>query len=317
MAAQAEKFHWLQPILIALILVGLCLATLFLLRSATEIELGTLTSLPWLPLALLLQISASSLFIMAWQRWLRGIDRFSFGECTAHIGVTLLGKYIPGKIWGLLGRTVLLQRRGVSTQTAVDLLLADQFVTFYTGTALGVLALLAYFSMATSLAGALLIAVATLVLYRNYQGLLTWAWRKFGLLVRKFGSEFQPGNSVIGKNRLYEVSIIYLLHWLATATVVALLFTPVVENNLPGLYLLLIAAIPLAMLAGFLALWAPGGVGVREGIIIAILSLQLDVELAVAAAICYRLICILIDLVVGGLAFLYFASNKGLLQGRN
>lgn len=317
MSTQPEKFHWLQPVLIALSLIALCLATLYLLRSLTDTDLTALISVPWLPMAAALQVFASFLFILVWQRWLRGLDSFSFSECSAHIGVTLLGKYIPGKIWGLVGRTVLLQRRGVSMQRAVDLLLADQFVTFYSGTTLGALALLAYFDITLALAGLLVAMVCTYLLYRNYQSLLSWAWNSFGVLIRKFGKNFHPQDTSITQNRMYETSFIYLAHWLATVAVVALIFTPLIGDGLGEFYILLAAAIPLAMLAGFLALWAPGGVGVREGVIILILSLQLDLELAAAVAICYRLICIAIDLAVGMLAFLFFAGNKELLQGSN
>ena len=311
-----DRFHWLQPVAVALVIIGLCLALLLLVRSLADVELTPLLSLPWLPLAVMLQLLASFLFILAWQQWLCLAGNFGFSESAAHIGVTLLGKYIPGKIWGLLGRIFLLQRRNISTQTAVDLLLADQFITFYTGISLGISALLAYFSPGLGVLAVLASAALGLLVFGNYGGLLNWAWCKFSVLLRRFGGEFQPADSRISKHSLGRISIIYSAHWLLTGLVLALLFTPTVETALPGFYLLVIAAIPLAMLAGFLALWAPGGVGVREGIIIAVLSLQIDVELAAVIAICYRLVCVLIDLVVGALAFHFFAGKgAGLLQG--
>lgn len=60
------------------------------------------------------------------------------------------------------------------------------------------------------------------------------------------------------------------------------------------------ACVALPMVAGFLAIFAPGGVGVREGVLIAVLQFQpgIDARQAVAAAFLLRLVGLVAEVVV-------------------
>ena len=65
------------------------------------------------------------------------------------------------------------------------------------------------------------------------------------------------------------------------------------------------------MVAGFLALFAPGGVGVREGVLIEVLQVQpaIDARHAVAAAFLLRLVGLVSEVVVA--AVLYYGLPSG------
>jgi len=84
-----------------------------------------------------------------------------------------------------------------------------------------------------------------------------------------------------------------------------LLFYPQLSADPVTGFMIITAAIPLAMLLGFLAVWAPGGIGVREGTIIAVLALHFPVDFAISIAIYYRMICVVIDLSIGAFATFY------------
>ena len=298
-------------VLVAVLLICVCLAALVFVSSSSEINLATLLANPLLIPAVILQIIASGLFVAAWKVLLevQSKSRFTFRECTAQIGVTLLGKYLPGKIWGLLGRSYLLTRRQLSGGDAMCLLITDQFITFYTGIMIGVVALLAYYSPALAVAIAL-IGVATVpAVSRHYDHIIGWLLAHGTALIRKLSPNFEAGVICIQPRQFMLSFICYILHWLSTAAVLCLLFYPAISADAWLNCSLIIAAIPLAMMSGFLAIWAPGGIGVREAVIVAILALQLPLELAATIAISYRLICILIDLVIGGFAFLYYSRN--------
>lgn len=310
MPIPALTARFIRPVLIAVLMLCLCLAGLVLLATGTDVDLQALSSNPMLLPALALQVIASLLFIKAWQSILslqHDID-YRLAEATAHIGITLLGKYLPGKIWGLVGRTFLLTRRGQRASVAMRLLLADQFITFYTGGAIGLIALTALYSVPLSLI-LLLTALGGVALCRRYAApILIWLVHHFRFLTRRFQS-MQLASEVDKEVAAWSgrAFVIYTLHWLVSAAVLWLLFFPVIAADpIPGI-LVITAALPLAMLLGFLAVWAPGGIGVREGVLVAILALQFSLEQAATIAISYRLICIAIDLVIGTLALGYLS----------
>lgn len=299
-------------VLVAVLLICVCLAALVFVASSNEISMAIILANPLLIPALILQIIASGLFVSAWKVLLGAQNKagFTFRECTAQIGVTLLGKYLPGKIWGLLGRSYLLTRRQLSGSDAISLLITDQFITFYTGIMIGAVALLAYYSPVLAVFIALLGVATVPATSRHYDRIIGWLLAHGATLIRKLSPNLEAGTVCIHQRQFMLSFICYTLHWLSTAAVLCLLFYPAISADLWLNCSLIVAAIPLAMMSGFLAIWAPGGIGVREGVIVAILALQLPLELAATIAISYRLICILIDLVIGGFAFFYYSRNS-------
>jgi hypothetical protein len=77
-------------------------------------------------------------------------------------------------------------------------------------------------------------------------------------------------------------------------------------------WLVYLAALPAAILLGFAAIWAPSGIGVREGAIMLVLMLEVGAEHALAIALFYRAWCVMIDLAFGifTLTFLRVASRR-------
>lgn len=306
-APDTTKNRLIKSSIVAILLLCLCVAALGLLGIRNDIDLIPFGDTHLLLLALVTQIIASLLFIHAWQSvtQLQTAVKCSFAECAAHIGVTLLGKYLPGKIWGLLGRSYLLTRRGLSTGLALNLLLADQYVTFYTGILLGISALIAFYhpwlGFGAVLAGGLIFPVSL----HYYDQIMRIAARLLRALTRKISQDQQVENSPPLFRFFYRAFLAYSAHWLLTAAVLGILFYPAIANSPVAAFTIIIAAIPLAMLLGFIAVWAPGGIGVREGTIVAILALQFPVDFALTIAIYYRIICVAIDLVLGAFATLY------------
>ena len=299
--------RFLKPLLVALLFLCLCLALPALLRSVWQLDFGILRNNSLLLPALGLQLLASLLFVQAW----KGLTalypdyRYSFAECAAHIGVTLLGKYLPGKIWGLLGRSWLLGKRDLPAPRALNLLLVDQYITFFTGIMLGAAALLALYQPVGAVAVLLLGTVGfpvSLLFYDRVIGVVT---RLLGRFTNRLSPDAAPDSQVQDLRVCIVAFVVYLMHWLATSLVLYLLFNTAFADQQFAGFLVLTAAIPLAMLAGFVAVWAPGGIGIREGAIVGIIALQFPVELGVTVALVYRIICVMIDLVLGGFATVY------------
>jgi hypothetical protein len=72
----------------------------------------------------------------------------------------------------------------------------------------------------------------------------------------------------------------------------------------------IIAAGASGLIIGLLAVFAPGGVGIREGITVAMLSQIVPVETAVLSCILLRLTQVILDLAVGGTAAALFIKKQ-------
>lgn len=311
--ASKDSKIFLKGLAVLFLLVGLCLAVLALLSPSLEFDLQTLTEGPYFYQAIALQLFGLTLFITAWFVLLNfsGQPKISFLESAAHVGITLVGKYLPGKVWGLIGRVYFLKQRNYSTASSINVLLADQFLTFYTGLSIGALSLITLYNTSLSILAALVFLAVSCLIPRYYSDLMSWLVKHLHSLARRLQSvdTEDPSDSPIAYWGLLGSMIVYLVHWLAISYVLVLLFYPTLQDELFTNAILLFAAIPLAMLSGFLAVWAPGGIGVREGMIIAVLSLNLPLEVATSIAVVYRLICILNDLTTGAIAFLYYGKS--------
>lgn len=298
---------------LVLAIISICLLVAFIsaLENSTQIEISALLKAALLIPAVFLQGLALFLFVLAWFVLLNEQEAVSFSkqEVSAHIGVTLLGKYLPGKVWGFLGRAYMMTQRGMSSTSAAHVLLVDQFLTFYSGIAIGAVSLLALVDPYFALFLCLIILITTPALFNQYPKILS----RIRGLTKKISARSDTENSQtelpIENSILIKVLTIYLFHWLATSLALCLLFANHIENDSLTNILLILAAIPLGVLGGFLALWAPGGIGIREGLIIMILSLNMDLETATSIAIAYRMICVLNDMVMGMTAMVFFSKH--------
>lgn len=306
----------LRGFLVVLIGIGLCLALLVLLSNLTELTFENLLSGPYFWQAILLEILALALFVLSWYVliFFGGHDRISIIEASAHIGITLIGKYLPGKVWGLIGRTYLLKQRNYSIGAAVELLLADQFLTFYTGIFLASLALLAIYNLSLFTLAFILFLLANVLVSLFYGDLISRLMLFMKVLFKRVAriqdtSGDNHASTAVNKTNLSLAMLVYLTHWMATSVVLLLLFYPSLQSALQINCLLLFAAIPLGVLSGFLAVWAPGGIGVREAVIVGILAINLPLELAASIAITYRLICVINDLATGAIALAYYGGS--------
>ncbi len=223
------------------------------------LEVPTIASLGALGLSLpplLMGFLASS---QSWRKVLAGSGFESrFRECLASMGLSAFGKYIPGKLWILLGRAKYIADARKLPLTAVSAAsVNDQLISLWAGAALGGAGLIMVGG--SRLHGPLLFGVW---IFLSAAVLSPWALRvaeRIGRLV--FGR-------TVSLPALDLRSALAVLPWALTSwslwSVGFLLFvrslSPSPVNWSVGL------AFPLAGTLGIMAVVAPGGLGVREGV---------------------------------------------------
>lgn len=253
---------------------------------------GGLAGLHWM-------LSAS-----AWSQIVAAVSGHRIGVPTAsaHLALSSLGKYVPGKIWGFGLRGAALHRRGVGVGPIAAASAIEQLYLLLSGLAVAGLALgigtrgwFRWPVIAAALAiGALLVAGS----HPRVAGVAT------RLVQRRARPDTAP--PTLDRWSSVRLTVTFAALWLALGgafTLVALTVTDL-DRSVPTVAVL-VGTIAVSYLGGFAALFVPAGLGVREGVGAAILTARggLAPEVAVAAMVSFRLVTVLVELLAAGLSF--------------
>lgn len=218
--------------------------------------------------------------------WWKNLTEYNYhvsiSECFAGIGLSIFGKYIPGKLWVVVGRAAYIsEKRNLSLKSISLISLNDQFITIWVGLLLGALGLfiLGGFHLWGWLA-ILLWCGLSLVLFS----------RVFHILVEYMATRILKKKIVITSLKLKTtLSLLpwYILTWLLWSIAFYCFVAGLSSNNISlGTGLIF----PLAGSLGIIAIISPGGIGVREGIMVGLLNLTgISIQEATTISIASRL----------------------------
>ena len=282
--------------LIGLLLVGLALAFVGL-RVATYVEdLGRAAAMPgtWGAVALsaLLYGLLSLLLVLGWRVILGGINAgfaVSYWDSFEVYGRSQIAKYVPGNIFHFFGRQLLGRDKGWR-QTAIAL--ASVVETLLLGSSAAALVLLfgalnrpALFDVVPPLVLALgvVVAVAAPLILLRHGARLPGLRRLTGL---------RDAESLGRGPAVWRAFMIYTVFFLATAAVYWVLIDLVVGEASVDLLPGVATAFVSGWLLGNMTPSAPGGIGVREAVMLPQLSALLGEPQAVVIVIMFRLVTI-------------------------
>ncbi len=194
----------------------------------------------------------------------------------AMVGLNIFGKYIPGKMWVVVGSAVYVaEKSGYSLVDLSVLFVQAQIIGIWCGLILGIAGLLIGNSLHyVSWMVCFILVVLSAVLFSQI------AHDAVERLINRFKT------TPIKLPRLTIRSMLILLpwflgSWLSWGIGFYLLTASLTQNAVP---LSIIFCFPLAGTLGILFLLAPGGIGIREGIMVGYLS-QFNIHLADAVTI--------------------------------
>ena len=211
-----------------------------------------------------------------------------------------LGWYVPGKVWYAVGRAYLGQQEGVSVGVISTSLLMELILSLISSAWMATLAL----PLLSPLLGAKGLYLGIAILILGLAGLHPAVMRPLFTLLERL----LPGlkGKGIGPPPLkYSVTMGLLAGYLFVWSFVGTAFFVMLN----AVYPLPLAWAPpvvgiyaVSWMAGFLAPFAPSGLGVREGAMILLLGQYLPVPAVTAAAILFRLWLILAEVLWAALA---------------
>jgi uncharacterized membrane protein YbhN (UPF0104 family) len=248
------------------------------------------------------------LLLMAGKLALSDISRLSlkkvyysmpYSEALTITTVTQLGKYLPGGIWHFAGKFGVYRVKGISTKNTTQAMVIENLWLLSSAGIVGAVAFLAssketacqYINFLCSPAVANAVAFWIPILWIT--GLLIFETLFFGK------QKVIWGDFLIG---LAEMIFIWLVFGLSFW-----LIFPANSGHFPQA----LGAFSLSWLAGYVAIFAPGGIGIRELLLTVLLGAFFkSSEVAIYAAI-HRLLWVFAELFLGGLSAMLFGLPVG------
>ena len=222
-----------------------------------------------------------------------------YSEAFSITSVTQLGKYLPGGIWHFAGKFGIYKVMGISTKGTTQAIIYENIWLLSSATIVGFFTLLISsrdvfceylpFICGPAIAQILMVGIPVL-----------WI---AGLIL--FERLFFPGCKVVPLDFLL-ILVEQLATWILFGISYWLVFPPQ-----SGYLMQIIGAFSLSWVAGYVAFFAPGGIGIREFLLAVILGgFFVSHEVATYATI-HRLIWVFIEIILGAFSAVFIGLPKG------
>jgi len=217
--------------------------------------------------------------------------RVSFLQASALRYLPLLGTFIPGKVWSILGAFMLYAQQRIPKAAAA----ANIVIVNVVGLTSGLLLALAIGTSLISTTPLLIAVVIGLAAISLYPPIFAGLTGKLQLLLGRDEATIQlPFFTLL---RYFLVNVVVHLGYGFSFHLFAQSFADVPLAALPTTVALFIAA----QIAGFIAVFAPGGLGVREGVLIAGLTPLVGTAPAIAISLGCRVWQTVLEIAAGAL----------------
>ena len=202
--------------------------------------------------------------------------------------ISNLGKYIPGKVWQFLGMLFLLEKEGVPKKNTFSTGVLGQTLSVISGL------LIAALFLGSDVYSGILSRnpVLMMILIAFFMGVLALIfYPKLLERIINFGLRILKKDQILldlSSKNIFLYILSYCLAWFSFGlafTIFIKAFTPAPLGIYPGLT----GAFAFSFNIGFLALFAPGGIGVREGVLVLLLESYFPAPVAILISILSRL----------------------------
>ncbi|HUP01630.1 MAG TPA: lysylphosphatidylglycerol synthase domain-containing protein [Gemmatimonadota bacterium] len=292
-SARRRWLRWFE-LGVAVLVLGFLAA--YLGRNWAEVR-GHDWSIDWI--RLLLASAGTGLaysgFVILWRRLLAVLGgALTLADAHRIWYLANLGRFVPGKVVQLAGTAYLGRAKGVSPTVSLAAMITAQIFVLGAGLVVAALALPAAVEvngrlrLAAVLAAALFLAVLLTPLFGPPYRLALRALRR--------GTDWAP---IAWRERL-GLTLGYVATWIVLGASFHLFLTAVTEVPRGSLWPVT-GIFATAYLAGFLAVFVPGGLGVREGALAVLLAAYIPPTIAVAIAFLARIWSTAVELVIAAL----------------
>jgi hypothetical protein len=290
------------------------LVTWFIFR-AVGVQMADVDALDlgrWRPNALLLIVS--SVLLLAgygisaalWGRLVRDLGGPPIPATTAvrTFLVANLGRYIPGKFWQIAGLAILARKEGVSAPVATGAAIAGQAFAILGATLVGSAALLGGGQEFRTAGSLVVLAMLIGVVVASLPGVsrrLTALWFRLLRSEPPEGVRLRPGFTP-------RWVVLYTLNWVVYVVAFRVF---VLSFGLPGTFMETAPAFAAAYVAGYVMVFSPAGIGIREGVLTFFLAPVTGHGAAAAVSILARVWTTVVEVLPAGALWLVHVRRAG------
>jgi len=229
-------------------------------------------------------------------------------DATEQVGLSVVAKYLPGKFWGVAVRALLCERYSISASQSISFSLFEMVIACNAGL---VLALGLWLSIEYPYYTPPILLLFLLASHRGY------------LLLAFLTTKLREGNRLrllrkwnvisferVGAIRYVVCNLLYFPTWIGTYFILNFYVNSLQIDLAQADRQRIVAYYITSMLAGFIALFSPGGIGVREGVFVVWAGELMGYPSATILAILMRLWSTVYDMAFGAVASsLYFVFD--------
>lgn len=282
--------------LIILLIFGLMLRTLYL-GWHEIVAYEWQFDYPDLLIALALMLSSTALYAYLWKLILERLGAtLTYRKSYRIYYLSQLGRYLPGKIWSVLGLVYLSHKEGISKATSATSVILQLVLQIISGVIVFAITLPFWRNagVGTGLYG--FIVLLPIGLISVHPALLN---RGLNLALRIAG---QPEMKLSwGYSYLLGQLGLWGVFWFVNGVAHYFLIRSIYPSSLPPLPVLA-GAFAISWVAGFLSLLTPSGLGVVEGTLALLLAFYFPASVAAIIALWSRLARTIVDLVCAAVA---------------
>ena len=221
-------------------------------------------------------------FIQIWRNLLNKFSSgLSFKKAFKIWFYSNLGKYVPGKIWSVMGMVYMCEKEGIPKAATFTSAILNQLLNIIGGLILVlILSGTKFLSGMSKLYYLPLILVFVISLYpRVMEKILNWGLKKLKKEPVKVNLSF--------KENLF-FTLLFMLAWGVYGVAFNIFILSLTDYSF-NLWPFLTSIFVFSYILGFLSIFVPGGLGVREGILVFYLSSYFPLPVATLIALLSRL----------------------------
>jgi len=256
-------------------------------------------------------IFAFSYFIQIWAWYIITLKldiALPIGETLQSWFYSQLGKYLPGKVWLLLSRFYFYESKGMARKRISVALYLEMAAVIVAAGLIFLAALILFKEMVPFYSGGpfwclvlAFILLAFIFLHpKVLQGILNW------ILIQL---KREPVLLSISYSNIVWILFVCIVAWMIGG-IGFYLFVDAVYPVAPQYILFLTGALAISSTLGLIAIFAPSGLGVREGALVYLLSFMMAAPVAVIISILTRLWMTLIEIGLIGVIYLFDKFQK-------
>jgi hypothetical protein len=295
-----QVFKWVW---IAIVFIG---AAVYLQKHYQEIAVHFREIAAWRLFIAFVMLVAGKMILADLSRWSAAGEGWTppYTKMLSVSAVTQLGKYLPGGIWHFVGKFGIYRANGMNNKQATKAMLVENFWLLGSAFMIGATAMAAF--SRKILCQVLSQKTATTFPEISLQIaaiLLPILWIVSLIMVEQFAVAVHTQNRW---EKLIRILADQVFTWVLFGLSLWVLF-PETDLNLIGLTL---GTFSISWAAGYVTVFAPGGIGIREILLTTLLGVVFSIDRIVAYAAVHRLLWTAAEVALGLASGLLFGFPK-------